>query len=90
MLQFAEAFAVFFIIWWMTLFVVLPIGIRTQAENRDVVPGSVESAPADFRFGRALLITTLVSAAIYGAWLIASLGFGISLESFPHIVPDFR
>ncbi|HLP68793.1 MAG TPA: DUF1467 family protein, partial [Rhizobium sp.] len=48
-MTFVSAFAVYFIIWWITLFAVLPIGMRTQDEEKDVVPGSVGSAPARFR-----------------------------------------
>ncbi len=48
-MEYVSAFAVYFIIWWITLFAVLPIGMRTQAEENVVVPGSVESAPARFR-----------------------------------------
>lgn len=44
-----QGFAVYFIIWWMTLFAVLPIGLRTQADDNDVVLGTVPSAPTRFR-----------------------------------------
>jgi predicted secreted protein len=86
---FLSAFAVYFIIWWITLFAILPIGLRTQADEQEVVLGTVESAPAKFRGGRVLLLTTLVSAVIYGAWLFASIQLGFSLSSIPRIVPDF-
>ena len=50
MLQiFLQGFAVYFIVWWLTLFAVLPIGLRTQAEDNEVVLGTVPSAPARFR-----------------------------------------
>lgn len=88
-MQFLSAFAVYFILWWITLFAILPIGLRTQAEENEIVPGSVESAPARFRGGRVVLLTTLVSGVIYGAWLVASIGFGISLDSLPKVLPDF-
>ena len=64
-------FAIYFVIWWMTLFAVLPIGLRTQAEDNDVILGTVESAPTKFRGWRVFLMTTLVSAVIYGAWYVA-------------------
>jgi len=34
------AIAIYFIIWWTVLFAVLPIGVRTQAEDGAVVPGT--------------------------------------------------
>lgn len=88
-MQFLSAFAIYFIIWWITLFAILPIGLRTQADENDIVPGSVESAPARFRGGRVVLLTTLVSGLIYGSWLVASLYFDVSLDSLPKILPDF-
>ncbi|WP_137133019.1 DUF1467 family protein [Rhizobium sp. FY34] len=89
-MAFLSGFAVYFIIWWLTLFAVLPIGLRTQGEEGVIVPGTVESAPARFRGVRVLLITTLVSGLIYGAWYLASKFLGFSLSSLPQIVPDFR
>ena len=57
--------AVFLIIWWLVLFTVLPIGVSTQGEADDVVPGTPESAPAAPQLGRKFLITTIVSGIIF-------------------------
>ena len=89
-MQFFSIFAVYFIVWWLTLFAVLPFGLKTQAEANDVVPGSVESAPARFRGGRIVLITTLVSAVIYGAWYVLSVRLGYGLDSLPQFYPDYE
>jgi predicted secreted protein len=89
-MQFVSYFAVYFIVWWMTLFAVLPFGLRTQAEANEVVPGSVESAPARFRGGRVVLTTTIVSALIYGGWYILSVRFGYGIDSLPQIYPNFE
>ncbi|SMD05951.1 DUF1467 family protein [Rhizobium sp. RU36D] len=88
-MEYVSAFAVYFIIWWITLFAVLPIGMRTQAEDNVVVPGSVESAPARFRGLRVVALTTLISAFIYVVWYIADVYFGIGIDSLPRMVPDF-
>ncbi|MGG6895398.1 MULTISPECIES: DUF1467 family protein [Rhizobium] len=87
--QIAASFAVYFVIWWITLFAVLPFGLRTQAEDEHVIAGTVESAPTKFRAGRVVFFTTLVSALIYGAWYIASHYFGLSIDSIPKIVPSY-
>ncbi len=84
-----SAFAVYFVIWWITLFAILPIGMRTQAEAEEVVPGSVESAPARFRGGKVVLLTTVVSAAIYGSWYLVTAYFGVGLDSLPNFLPKF-
>ncbi|WP_349957939.1 DUF1467 family protein [Rhizobium sp. ZPR3] len=88
--QIAAGFAVYFVIWWITLFAVLPFGLRTQAEDEHVILGTVESAPTKFRAWRVVLVTTLVSAFIYGAWYVASRYFGLSIDSIPRIVPSYK
>ena len=89
-MQFFSYFAVYFIIWWMTLFAVLPFGLKTQAEANDVVPGTVESAPARCRGGRVVLVTTLVSAVIYGCWYVLSVRLGYGIDAIPQFIPDFK
>lgn len=79
--------AVYFVIWWLTLFAVLPIGLRTQDEEQNVVPGTVASAPARFRALRIFLTTTIVSAVIYGVWYISETYFGWSFKDLPVLVP---
>lgn len=81
-------FAIYFIVWWITLFACLPIGLKTQSEAGEVVPGSVESAPHRFMAGKVLLLTTVVSAVICGIWWLAVEKFGIGLSSLPQIGPD--
>ncbi len=83
----ASALAVYFVIWWLTLFAILPIGMRTQDEDQSVVPGTVASAPTRFRAGRVMLLTTVVSAIIYGAWYVAETYFGWSFKDLPVMVP---
>jgi predicted secreted protein len=59
------AIAVFFLIWWVVLFAVLPWGVRSQHEGATMVPGTDPGAPTSFRLGRKLLWTTLVAAVVY-------------------------
>lgn len=81
-------FAVFFVIWWVVLFAVLPFGVRTQSENQDVTLGTTESAPTLHRMGRAMLITTLISLAITAAFYALS-GAGYGFDAIPRIIPSF-
>ena len=53
------------ILWFMTLFVVLPLRLTTQAEAGHVVPGTPESAPADPQIRKRMLITTGVSFVLW-------------------------
>lgn len=60
-----SSIAIYFVIWWTTLFAVLPIGVRSQLEEGDVSPGSDPGAPARTRFLRIVLINTGVAAVIF-------------------------
>jgi predicted secreted protein len=84
-----SVFAIYFVIWWMTLFVVLPIGLRTQAEAQEVVPGSVESAPARFGAIRIFGTTTMLAALIHALWYVLSVKLGYGLDSIPQFAPKF-
>ena len=60
------AVAVFFLIWWVTLFAVLPWGVRSQQEDGEVVPGTDPGAPLVPKLGRKLIWTTLVTCVVFG------------------------
>lgn len=81
--------AVYFVIWWITLFAILPFGVKTQAENDEITLGTVASAPVKFHGWRVVLITTLVAGIIYGAWYISSNYLGFGFDSIPAIVPRY-
>lgn len=57
--------ALYIMIWWMTLFAVLPFGVRTQGEAGDVVEGTPESAPVAPRILKTMIINTFVAAAAF-------------------------
>ena len=46
--------AIFFVVWWIVLFAVLPFGVRTQQEDGEVVPGSEASAPTALPITRTM------------------------------------
>lgn len=64
-MDWALAIAFYFVTWWLTLFIVLPFGVRTQGEEGDVVPGTPESAPARSKMMKIFLINTLVAAVVF-------------------------
>jgi predicted secreted protein len=64
-------FAIYFVLWWVTLFVTLPFGIRSQHEDGVGAPGTDPGAPIVSRMGPRLLWTTLLSAVIFAAGLAA-------------------
>ncbi len=73
-------FVLFSIIWFLTLFVALPIGVRTQGEAGEVVPGTPASAPTDAMIPRKMLWVTLVAVAIWSAVAAVIVWGGIGIE----------
>lgn len=61
----SAALVLFAVIWFMVLFVVLPLRLTTQGEAGDVVPGTHKSAPADAQIGRKARITTIWALGIW-------------------------
>lgn len=63
--------AIFFVVWWIVLFAVLPWGVRTQQENGEVVLGTEASAPANPHLVRKAVATTIVAAVVtFLIWLL--------------------
>ena len=67
----ATAFAIYFVLWWVVLFVTLPFGVRSQHEDGESIAGTDPGAPIVTRMGRKLIWTTVISAAVYGLGMLA-------------------
>lgn len=79
--------AIYFIMWWTVLFTVLPIGVRSQVEAGDIAPGTTHSAPAVPQIRKKMLLTTLISSAVFLVYYIVTQIYGFSSESLPSIIP---
>jgi predicted secreted protein len=62
----ATVIAIYFIIWWVVLFAILPWGVHSQYESGDVAPGTDPGAPAGHLVWRKLLWTTVTAAVVFG------------------------
>ena len=63
--------AVYLLFWVVSLFLVLPYGIKTSAEvGEKDVPGQAPSAPHTVSMSRKVLWTTLVSALLFGLFVL--------------------
>ena len=67
----ATAFAIYFVLWWIVLFLALPFGVRSQHEDGDSVAGTDPGAPVVARMGRKLIWTTVISAVIFAVAQLA-------------------
>jgi predicted secreted protein len=65
-----SAIAIYFIIWWLVLFAVLPWGVRSQQESGTVEPGTDPGAPAIPKLRQKLVWTTIASMVIFAAWFV--------------------
>jgi predicted secreted protein len=74
------AVAIFFLIWWVVLFAVLPWGVRGQHEAGEIAPGTDPGAPAIPHLGRKLVWTTLVSVVIFAACYVVYVNQLVTIE----------
>jgi predicted secreted protein len=61
--------AVFFVIWWIVLFAVLPFGVKIPEKPG---PGHATSAPEKPLLLRKALWTTLITAAIWTGFFLVN------------------
>ncbi len=59
------AIVLFAVIWFMCLFVILPLRIRSQEEAGDVVPGTPASAPEAPMMRRKFIWTTVATVILW-------------------------
>ena len=82
-------FAIYFIVWWVTLFAVLPIGVTTHDLSQTTLRGTRGSAPDRPRMGFKVLLTTVIAAVVTGLfWLLTGV-LGFTVDDIPRIVPEF-
>lgn len=63
--------AIYFLFWFLSLFLVLPFGVRTtEEEGGTLVPGQAESAPHHFNMWRTVRRTTLLAAAFFAVFYL--------------------
>jgi predicted secreted protein len=64
MLQPVTVIAIYLIVWFVCLFIVLPFGVHNQVDAGEVVRGTEPGAPVSPRLLRRLLVTSLLAAAV--------------------------
>jgi predicted secreted protein len=80
----AFAAAIYFIIWWIVLFAMLPIGVRTSEEaGEKASPGTAESAPVMPNLLPKMVATTVVSTIIFAALYAIIVHHVITLDDIP-------
>jgi predicted secreted protein len=62
--------AIYFVIWWVTIFAVLPFGVHVRRNDDQLTPGADPGAPLTHRVGRMLLWNSLVAGVVFGIFYV--------------------
>ena len=68
-MQIGTIIAIYFIVWWLCLFVVLPFRVRNQSDEGEWVEGTERGAPSFARMLPRVLVTSLLAAIVTGLLL---------------------
>ncbi|MCF6327811.1 MAG: DUF1467 family protein [Devosiaceae bacterium] len=70
----ASLFAVYVVVWWTCLFLVLPFGVKNQSDIGEVTPGTEPGSPILSKLRERFFATTIVSAIVMALlmWAISS------------------
>ena len=63
------AIVLYAVIWFMTMLITLPVRLRTQGDEGEVLQGTHAGAPANFRLKRTMLIVTAITTVL---WVIVA------------------
>lgn len=82
----ASGIAIYFIVWWVCLFVVLPFGVRNAHEAGEVVEqGNEAGAPVQHRLGQKVIATTILATIVF-ALIWGQMTYGwIGFENIPFL-----
>ncbi len=86
----ATGIAIYFLIWWIVLFAVLPWGVKGHGEEG--VPGSDPGAPRVPRVWAKLFWTTVVATVVFAACAYVYLKGLVTLDDLARLLgmPDFK
>lgn len=82
-------FAIYFIMWWICLFLVLPFSGKTQLEAGEVTLGTVKSAPADLNVMRIVIMNTIVASLFFGVFFFVVEVLGLEFSDVMDFFPRF-
>ena len=77
-----SALVVFAVLWFLVLFVVLPLRMQSQGDAGDVVPGTPASAPSNPQMRRKFLITTIVAFCLWVPICLGIISGVLSVDNF--------
>ncbi|MEO9459121.1 MAG: DUF1467 family protein [Lentilitoribacter sp.] len=81
--------AIYFIMWWISLFLVLPFSGKSQAEAGEVVLGTTKSAPANLNVIRVVIMNSIVASVFFLCFYLLVEVFGVTFDDFMALFPKF-
>lgn len=75
-----SSLAIYFVIWWLVLFAVLPFGVRSQHEADDITLGTDHGAPHQPLLVRKAAATTIIAAILFAGVYLYFGYFALTLE----------
>jgi predicted secreted protein len=69
-MKWTSVLAIYFLLWVMSAFLLLPFGVKTHDEmGLDKIPGQADSAPANFQPGKLAIRATILAAVLCAAYV---------------------
>lgn len=77
-------FAIYFLMWVISAFIMLPFGIRTPNETGEVLlKGQADSAPSNFRPAVVMLRATILATILFGIYYANYVQGWVTLDMLP-------
>jgi predicted secreted protein len=81
-----SAIAIYFIIWWLVLFIILPFGVRNAHEaGESVEEGNDAGAPVNPRLVRKAIQTTVLATIVFVLFIVVVRGGMITFDDLPFL-----
>jgi len=69
-MKWTSILAIYSLFWVMSAFLLLPFGVKTHDEAGVAkIPGQADSAPANFRPGKLVVLATILAAVLCGLYV---------------------
>ena len=74
--------AIYFVLWWLVLFAVLPFGVKSFEEMEDVTLGTEGGAPHRPNMAIKMAITSVIAAILLAIVYVTFGVYGLTLVDF--------
>lgn len=77
-----SALVLYAVVWFLVLFVTLPVGLRTQGDENDITEGTQAGAPANFNLKRTMVIVSIIALVVWAVIYSVIVSGVISVRDF--------